>query len=217
MKHRRRVISGVLTSLVAGAVGGCAESDTFDRNAPEVQAGRQKAADQVGNSVRAAVGGLPGYGSAEQDGCEPGEDNVTSQDEYRWRCTVGYWSIAGVSGKNAAEAVAFVEKHLKQVGCSGNLGDDRRGLAALDVNNDLALGPESTYICAGGQVYIQVIRSNDPAAPDQVTGRPRGPGIPQSPVDGPAALLKAAGDGYKYVLVADFSEDYYVLPRTDSE
>lgn len=90
-------------------------------------------------------------------------------------------------------------------------------MAALVAGAVVGCAEPDTVGFPPGQVYIRMVRCADPAAVDQLIGGLQGPGVSQSPVDVHAALLKAAGDGYKYVLVADFSKDYYILPRRDSE
>lgn len=201
----------LLVPLFAGT-GGCTEPETFDRNAPDVAAARQKAVADVADVVRTALRGLPLYGSVDLDACEEGRDDPWNQDDYRWRCVAGYKAVAGVRGTDAATAVSFAERHLTNVGCTGSLRYDP-GLAGLDQDNDLYIGPESAYRCAQGPVYIQLVRSDDKAAPKRIGGKPRGPVGAQPPIDLPAALAAASADGWRYLLVADFSTTYYEVPR----
>jgi hypothetical protein len=212
MFHRRGLMVFLLVPLFAGA-GGCTAPETFDRNAPVVSASRQTAAVEVADVVRTAVRGLPLYGSADLDACEQGRDDAWSQDDYRWRCVAGYLAVAGVRGKAAAAAVSFAEEHLTSVGCVGSLRADAQGLAGLDRSDDLSDGPERTYRCAQGPVYVRLIRSDDSAALERISGRPRGPVGAQQPIDLPAALAAASADGRRYLMLADFSKTYYVVPR----
>jgi hypothetical protein len=202
----------LLVSLVAGA-GGCTAPEKFDRNAPEVAAARQTAVVEVADAVRTAVRGLPLYGAADLDACEQGRGDTWGQEDYRWRCVAGYIAVAGVQGMDAAAAVSFAEQHLTRAGCTGSLRADAHGFAGLDQTNDPTIGPEDTCHCAQGPVYIRLVRSDDNAVPERIGGRPRGPIGAQEPIDVPAALAAASADGRRYVLVADFSKTYYVVPR----
>lgn len=204
---RRAALALVLTSL---ALGGCAaEPAAFDAAAPEVQAARQRAVTETAARVRAATLGLPIVHSVGLDACEPAHDDA---DAYAWRCVSGYLEMAGIRGIDAAAAVRGAERHLKGVGCTGDLHRDLFGLAALDANDRSAVGPAATFECTGGPVWVEMARSDNLAAPRVLRAEPRGP-IGAEHVDMAAALLAAQQNRYPYVLVVDLSVTSWEVPR----
>jgi hypothetical protein len=218
--NRGRGTQWLATLLAVTVVGLSACSHTeeapFNAYAPDVRAARSKAVWTVQNSVLTAVRGLPIYASTDLDACEQGQDNPWVQDDYRIRCVAGYKALAGVRADSGEDAVRTVERHLRQVSCTGGgLRTDSGGLAGLDHTNDDPLGPQATVHCPPGEVYLFLVRTDDAAIlnASQLYGGARGPVSPHEPIDVSAAMRSATADGLAYMLVADYSVEFFKVPR----
>jgi hypothetical protein len=202
--------------LVAVTTAACGQNP-IDVDAPRVAEARAAAETDIRTILASVQGAGTEYGRGRTDSCSVGQDNWSVTDPYEFFCGKEEVVVIGLGkARDADQAVRLADEALADA-CPesprGRLADNQAGLDGLRAGRDAAatLG----YRCGALYVGAYVLRAKDGPRASELSRLAFAVQrvIENEPLDGPAAVRRAAESGEGYVLALYVQALYFQQPR----